>query len=282
MVKRGMKKGLLVEGHIIKLILLIFSFLLIFAFIYRFYTNMTENADETACRDSMLLTEVLARRVEVAGANVGKYVKPFPAQCKTEDKMITTRDPDKAKKEFAELMAWCWWMMGEGNIKPFNKDWFIGGRKCFVCYTVRFPYIDVPISQEDFMFYLRENGREGVTYYDHLDYGGEKLIGTPLSDPIDNQRVYAIVYSSPQDPQFGLVLTCLAGATKVGLMASAATPVTGVIVGGSVFVACGVGAIGGQIIESFKEDVVYAVDVNRGKSGCYGNFFAYVEDVKSS
>jgi len=160
-------------------------------FIYQFYGKLSENADEEACRDAIVLTQVLAEKV-----TTGEYLKPWPVTCKTEDKVIETKDPIKVQRELAELMAWCWWMMGEGAIQPFDKEW-VGGRDCFICYTAQFPEIEEPISKEEFLFYLQEHGRKDLTYYDYFKYEEDKLVKDALNEPIGKEKIYTVVYIRP-------------------------------------------------------------------------------------
>lgn len=290
------KKKALVESTLVKIILLIVSCILLFVFIYEFYSKATERIDEKACHDAIVLTQVLAEKTHTTS------VKPWPAICKTKDNIIKTNDPEKAKKELAEMMAWCWWMVGEGVIKPFDKDYFYGGRKCFVCYTAQFPDLKEPISKEDFLFYLQDKGREGTKYYDYLKYGEEKVIDSPLADPIDNKKVYAVVYSNPRDPTLQAIGTCF-GVAGAGILGGAATGATvagaagtlggpvgtaaGIIIGGTVgSIVGGVGTVIGcgvaTVNEWLKEDLVYVADVNHGSAGCYGTWYAPVEEVQTS
>lgn len=197
------RRKAMVQSQIIKLILLIFSFILIFSFLYQFYGKLTKHANEEACHDSLVLIQVLAEKSPTPGAT---YVKPWPATCKTQDRVIKTKDPEKAKKELAEMMSWCWWMMGEGVMKPFEKDW-VGGRDCFVCYTAQFPELEEPIDQQDMLFYLKEKGKKGTTYYDYLKYEEDKLVKDAVMNPIGNTRVYVVVYIRPGTFFWGKVNT---------------------------------------------------------------------------
>ncbi|MFO8016171.1 MAG: hypothetical protein R6U32_03640 [Candidatus Woesearchaeota archaeon] len=219
------KKGLLVEAKLIKLILLIFSFILLFSFIYRFYAKSTEHADEEACRNSLVMIQTLAEKTKT------ETVKPWPRQCKTEDKEFNTQDPEKAKRQLADLMSWCWYMVGEGAIKPFDSDWLSTSKKCFICYTVRFPYLKEPITPRDFLFFLQDEGRKETTYYNYLKYEEDKLVESPLVNEVNSEGVYSVVYSDPGDK------------TAVNL-----------------------GFIGGAT----KEDVVYVANTTSGVSGCIG------------
>lgn len=181
-------------------------------------------------------------------------------------------------------------MMGEGVLKPFDKDWFTSGRKCFVCYTAQFPNIKQPITQQDFNFYLQKNGRQGTSYYTYLKYSEDKMIDTPITDPIDKDKTYAIVYTSPSSPSFGFFGTCMVTSITAGTVAGAFVGGVGALPG------AGIGTVGGllscgvmglvilpaEIIESMKEDVVYVADVNRGDGGCFGTWYKSVEEVHTT
>lgn len=271
--REGRKKKAFVKMEIIKIILIIFSFLLLFYFIYQFYSKSTEFANEQACHDSIMLIQALASKVMG-----GEYAKPWPATCKTKDIISKATTIEKAQKELAERMVWCYWMMGEGAIRPFDKDFFLESeRKCFVCYTIQFPYMKGQIIPQEFMFYLQANGRKGVTYYDYLKYGQDKVIQSPLAYPINSQDVYVVVYTSPK--AFSGMAKDIAGCLIVGVAAGAiATPLGGVIAGS----VCAVGMITADILESIKEDVVYVAGANEGKSGCYGSWRTISQEVKTA
>ncbi|PIN86117.1 hypothetical protein COV19_06490 [Candidatus Woesearchaeota archaeon CG10_big_fil_rev_8_21_14_0_10_44_13] len=291
-----------IEWEVMKIILILFSFILLFAFLYRFYSKSTEFAGEEACHDSLVLTQTLAEKVAT-----GQYLKPWPATCKTKEVVSKATEIDQAKKELAERMSWCWWMMGEGVIKPFDKDFFAGGKKCYVCYTMQFPFLKEPVSRQDFMYYLQQQGKEKMTYYDYLKYGEDKVIESPLTDPIDSKKIYAVVYTSPSDFTFNFILTCLKPSLEVGAGAATTGAVVcgtaGAVVAGPPGAAAGVlfcgltGAVWGsigtyalcapasivtQIIEKTKEDLVYVTDVNRGQAGCEGTWYKGVGEVQTA
>lgn len=273
--KKSRKKAL-IESKIVVLILIMVSLILLFGFLYKLYAKSTNNAAEQTCRNSIVLVDILADKIEAEWFEAGQHAKPWPATCKTQDKIINVKDTEKAKKELAELMANCWWMMGEGEIKPFDLDMFHVRRKCFVCYTATFPKLKGTIDSSDFMFYLREKGRKGVSYYDYFKYEGNPVMKTSLADPVDNKRVYSIIYMSPNDPAYGSIVACLGGAS-VGSIIPAAAGGAMALVG---TVGCGIATIKAQI-EAAKDDVVYVADINRGISGCEGDWISTGTRVQS-
>lgn len=262
-----------VIGEVVKLVLVVAAILLLFVFLYRLYAKATGDEGEKACHNAIVLQQVLVDKTKIGPFTPAQYVKPWPSVCRTNDKIIKTDDPKKAKKELAELMWQCWWMMGEGVIKPFDKDWWSGSRKCFVCYTVQFPELEESVGKDELMFYMRKEEKEGKSYYDLFKYGDEKLISSPVTDPVMKGGVYAIIYSSPTDPSFGAMATCLA-------MSGASTAIIGPV--SAIGLAICEGKITLELIEAAKSDVVYASDTRRGNLGCYGSWYSGGPEVEAT
>ncbi|PIN86115.1 hypothetical protein COV19_06480 [Candidatus Woesearchaeota archaeon CG10_big_fil_rev_8_21_14_0_10_44_13] len=262
-------KKAMVMKYIVFLVIALISLILVFSFLYKLYSKTIGFSGEKNCRNSIVLQETLADKMPTT-----KYTKPWPATCKTKDKVSEAKTAEDAKKDLAEMMWWCWWMMGEGAIRPFDKDWFSGGRKCFVCYTAQFPYLQGQVSRQGFTSYLREKGKEGATYYDYLKYSEDKVIENPMTDDIDKKGIYAIVYTSPADPTFSPILGCL-GIGAIGALG-----------GGIVAVPSYIGCLGAsavvQVVESMKEDLVYVADVSKNSASCYGSWYTGGERVQTT
>ncbi|MFO8016172.1 MAG: hypothetical protein R6U32_03645 [Candidatus Woesearchaeota archaeon] len=242
------KKGQgLTESNIVRLLLALITIVLLSGFIYLLFTGTTGHEEEKMCRKAILVQQTVAEKTSTAGSAM-EYVKPWPSVCKTRDKIIKAKEPEVAMEELSELMWRCWWMMGEGEIKPFDKDWWSGGRKCFVCYTAQFPELEDDIAGTEFTQYLKENGREGESYYGIFRYEEDKIVENPLLDDVDNSRNYAVVYTSPSD------IT----AWKYLFKKSA------------------------EVIRGSREDMVYVTDMERGNVGCYGSWFTGGTEVKGS
>jgi hypothetical protein len=276
MMLRKNKKAM-VKATIIGLALLIISFILMFSFMYQFYLKSTEFINEEACHDALVLVQILAEKMSYKGVSA-EYAKQWPGQCKTQDRVYYDTDPAKAEKRLAELESWCWYMMGEGVMKPFDKDWFTTERKCFICYTVSFPNLEGQITPQDFSFYLTDaKAKNGQKYYDYLKYDENPLITTPLADPISKNRIYSIVYTSPADTAFTGGIICLLGYTGIGAGIGVNFAVVGALPGTLVGAGFGLvrctGAIIKQWTDSTKNDVVYVADINREQGGCMGSFF---------
>lgn len=224
------KRGSL-QSTIILWAIIILSLILVFNFVYKFYMKSSEFQGEKECHDAIVLVDTLAKKGPVPYA---EYSKPWPATCKTQDRIYYDRNPEDVKKRLAELMSWCWWMMGEGVVKPFDRDWLETSRKCYFCYTVSFPALESDISPPDFGFYLQDTkAKTGQTYYDYFKYSEEKIITTPLADPIRKGGTYSVVYTHPGD--------------------TSAISILG-------------------YYETIKNDLVYVADITRETGGCIGSW----------
>jgi len=243
-----------VKSTIIMWAIIILSLMLVFNFVYKFYKRSQEFQGEKECHDAIVLIDTLAKKSPVTGH---EYAKPWPGTCKTQDRVYYDKNPEDAKKRLAELMYWCYWMMGEGVIKPFDKDWFASSRKCFVCYTVSFPSLDTPINSPEFGFYLQDNkARTKQTYYDYLKFSEEKLITTPLVDPVTKENIYSVIYISPTEFTAGTV----GGLSPIG--AYLLRTATGEQSYGAWSLE--------QITDLWKNDLVYVADIMRDEGGCIG------------
>lgn len=197
-------------------------------------------------------------------------------------------------------------MMGEGVLKPFDSDWLFTHKKCFVCYTMQFPYLKEPVYKEAMLFYMQSKGKKGMTYYDYLKYGDEKVIDNPIIDIVMNKRIYAVIYTNPKEWALGNYLGCILSTTGE---AAAAGAVGGAVVagvptgGGLALIGASFGGTGGAIAgaaystlkctndwiqrwaNNADNDMVYVVDLNRNKAdtgeklemGCEGGLFTEVQ-----
>lgn len=133
------KKGALTQKQIITIIILIISFVIILAFLLML--NLKGEIDKEACRNSVSMRGLLP------------YFKDsISLKCKTQDvclsmgagceepvdETINVGKREEVIKELVNLLADCWWMMGEGK-----ADYGSSG-DCAICYKV---YFDVGIYE---------------------------------------------------------------------------------------------------------------------------------------
>tara|TARA_Y100000310_G_scaffold343846_1_gene453460 strand:- start:2210 stop:2899 length:690 start_codon:yes stop_codon:yes gene_type:complete len=123
------KKGELTSKQLITIIILVVSFAIIIAFF--FMLNFRGQIDQESCRNSVMMKGAIP---------IFKGIVSL--KCKTQDiclsmggdcergEEIKVDSETELYKEMADLMADCWWMMGEGKVNY--------GKGCAVCYKVYF------------------------------------------------------------------------------------------------------------------------------------------------
>ncbi len=126
------KKGELTSKQLITIIILIVSFTIIVAFFVML--GLKSIISDESCRNSVMMKSI----------PFGDWV--FVLKCKTEDicfsmggecgvktdKTIEVENKDELIKETVNLLAECWWRMGEGKVK------YGGNGDCAICYKVYF------------------------------------------------------------------------------------------------------------------------------------------------
>jgi len=207
------------RSFLILMLIAILSFAIIIYAINQFFTRADQEADEQACRAS-ILTRVKSslRALKVVELN------PFPIVCKTQDKTLKG-DRGQVMMQISELSARCWWMFlnGEyGNI--FDKLQLTSDKKCFICYTFNIAEKNIEISGKELMDYMgehyyitqvnEEGEEEGVTYLDYIQsWKGSGVIMTSKDIEFvgEKEEVYSIYFISPDLTLWGDWLSAILG-----------------------------------------------------------------------
>ena len=176
------KKGL-TASFLVGLIITVVAFMIIAGLVFRFMADSGEKESELLCHDSIALRAATALQINQGdGADwhdmVQATIKTAPVLCKTIDiKLSGSRE--EIKRKFAEKIAKCWWMFGEGryeeildtgdfNVLPALLGTHNEPNKCFNCYNIMIDQDEIdgdgdykcadsdscPITSQEFARYL--------------------------------------------------------------------------------------------------------------------------------
>jgi hypothetical protein len=134
--RKGMTMAFLV-GMMITLI----AFVLISGSLIRFMSKADDNSAELLCYNSMALRAQSAVKFETIGVDI--EAKLVPSLCQNIVKKVSG-NREQIMKEFADSMASCWWMFGEGRYEEILHDSDVNiiydtahlENMCFNCYTL--------------------------------------------------------------------------------------------------------------------------------------------------
>ena len=101
------KKGATVQTIIISIIILVTSAAIIFFFLKAF--PYKETIDKEACHQSVILRNNALLK--------GEFGLEIPLNCKTQRIKISSTNEESIKREIADAMYDCWWMLGEGKMQ---------------------------------------------------------------------------------------------------------------------------------------------------------------------
>lgn len=188
------KRGELTSEQLIIIIILIISFAIILAFF--FMLDLGGSIDKESCRNSVMMR----------GIPFGDWVVSL--KCKTQDicfsmggdcdaktdNTIEVKNKDELVKEMVNLLADCWWMMGEGKVDYDDKG------SCAICYKV---YFDDEIKEKnpvidygDLSIYsLNKIPNKDMTYLSYL-YGS-------LGE--DDQKIVMDMESINTDEEYAVI-----------------------------------------------------------------------------
>lgn len=180
------KRGVTVQSTLIGIIIVILSAAIIFLFLralpYR------ETVDKEACHNSVILRSSAILR--------GESIIPatMPLNCKTQEIVISSGNEEFIKREIANAMYDCWWMLGEGKLDFFPesgwKDWGVPGlgtskANCMICATIKFEGA-AKGKQIELLNYLEETKipTKNITYLEYFsEEPGAKL---PVDSKLKN------------------------------------------------------------------------------------------------
>jgi hypothetical protein len=129
------------EGFLVGILLLIVSFLIINGVIGIIKGPLETKTAESICRGSVAAREATYTQIREpltpAELKVGEVASPL--LCRTIDKYYPENkdaNREQVKKDFADLMANCWYTFGEGKIQDVFKEGDFLKKNCFTCYNV--------------------------------------------------------------------------------------------------------------------------------------------------
>jgi len=166
--KRGSEKYYLIISLILGLLILGLSLYFIF---HEYFTE--DDLDWEACRQSIVMRNALPEKDLIVATASSKDI--FPLKCKTQVINVDYFDKEKVEEEFADTLASCWYLTGEGEYKFFasGANYELSSR-CLICARI---HIDDEI-EEDYSGKEEINFREalnkplgGETYLDYLTKG---------------------------------------------------------------------------------------------------------------
>ncbi|MBT4604500.1 hypothetical protein HOC01_02580 [archaeon] len=245
--KKGMTGSVLI-GMMITLI----AFVLVSGTLMRFMSESNDIAAEVLCHESNALRAQSAVRLESMGVDV--EAKLAPSLCKNIVKKVSG-ERDEIMREFADSMASCWWMFGEGKYEELLHDTDINAffdisnteNMCFNCYTILVDEKEIEggyIAQEEFEEFLREEtySKSNTSYLDYLQSSGGPGRAIVTAPAIIPREAYSISFmpknkESSSEFWFGVAET-------VGTVALVYVGVGVVVTGGVIAGACIVGTGG--------------------------------------
>lgn len=178
------KKGAEKYWVIISLILGILVVAIVLYFIFHEYFT-SEEMDWESCRQSIVLRNMAPEFSSLGGKIVDKVVlgdikEKFPLKCKTQVVNIDFKNVSKAEKTFADTIAQCFFLLGDGQYNIYPSNLFEISSPCMVCARIHFNSDVVKwYSGDNFMSFTRalDSKIEGtdVRYWDYMkkDLKGE-------------------------------------------------------------------------------------------------------------
>jgi len=172
------KKGIVITTTLVKITVLLISFMLIAGSIARFASKVDEKETEAICRSSVDVRASTLQSAKVAGVSFDD-VKVSPILCKTIDKEISgTRE--EVMDQLSEMMVRCWWMFRLGKTEDLFKGVPGTDRKNYgqVCYTALIKEIDDDrkfFAGDELLAHMsakkHKDMKEG-NYIDYIQYNG--------------------------------------------------------------------------------------------------------------
>lgn len=252
MMKHKMNK----KGIEVKVLISILIILLSAAIIFYFFKMLPykETVDKEACHQSVLL-----RSQKIAGLKPGQLIG-IPLNCKTQHMKVTSTNEQEIKREIANQMYDCWWMLGEGKKNFFGRLPTLGAYKgnCVICSIIDF---DKNVKEKvpeikDLNQYLMNTKipQKNKTYWQYITNTEAPIVFKDENEkgPIKTNTKYAVVYALSDRSILNSILagfTCGLIAAKGGAIAGGAIgsavgtiiPVGGTVAGGAAGGAIGAG-----------------------------------------
>lgn len=217
MLKMRLNKKAVAAGFLVTIIITVAAFALIAGTLARFMSTFDDTITEDNCRTSIALRAVTVVQINKGQDSdwhdlVSGQLKAVPPVCKTIDKKING-NRELIKKQFADKMARCWWMFGEGRYDeilhgsdvealPIMFGFEHSENECFNCYSMIMDMDEEELSDEGGPIDVREMERflynqkypklKDTTYLDYIQsFGGPgKVVFTVPS--FEAGQAYAI------------------------------------------------------------------------------------------
>ncbi len=180
--KRGEEAS---KNELVYIFVIVVALLLFLAWQMDVFERGSLAAEEEHCRQTITMHSRLVR-------STGEHAAP-PIECAPDERVIDNRDPEKAKRQVADALVFCWERWQEGEIQLFNEE----GTFCNPCSIVTFRKADGEFR--GVTAYMENAKVNGVTYADFLYpfeselYGEEKDMTHPEL-AFDTSETYAIVF----------------------------------------------------------------------------------------
>jgi hypothetical protein len=175
----------------IKILILAIIFLLVaIPLVIKIQKVEKEASREAACKTSV---EMHARS-HIKGFDLSGNIK-----CPTKDLTVTTSKPEEIKKTFADEMAECWGIFGEGKLELFSGE----GIYCAVCSRINFKDKNEKIMGFSEFLIKTKMPSNKVTYLDYLTgyktpnaelYAQDILSRKPVDIQIDTSKTYSTIF----------------------------------------------------------------------------------------
>ena len=270
------KRGVVITTTLVKITVLLISFLLIAGSIARFASKVDEKESEAICRGSVDIRASSLTSAKIAGIEV-EDIKTTPLLCKTIDKEISG-DREEVMDKLAEMMTRCWWMFRLGKTEDLFKSVPGTSRQNFgqVCYTALIKEIDDDrkyFTGDELLAYMADKKHKDMqdgSYLDYIQHGGgpgrilmiltqdtehAKIIGSSgnaqsaLQEGIAGQGIfqqgvgYEIAFIEKSGEANGWISNTLLGGGIVGAAGGALATYVGIQTGGIAVIVYGVGTL---------------------------------------
>ncbi|MEM4641261.1 MAG: hypothetical protein QXW65_01965 [Candidatus Pacearchaeota archaeon] len=193
-----LKRGAITQQVLIALIILIFVAAVLFLFLRLIpYKAVSE---KEACHQSVVL-----RGKSIMGVKPGQLLVPL--NCKTQSIEISSMNEETIKREIANAMYDCWWMLGEGKIQFWSESaWkefaipVVGKPKsiCIICSRIVFDKkIKEKNLQLDMASYIEKTKipLKNITYLEYFTEESNAKLPTDVeAGKITTDHDYAVLF----------------------------------------------------------------------------------------
>ncbi len=272
-----MKKGFVMSGRVVTLVLTLLTILFISGNISGCTTEISEDNREV---EAFCWETVDLRSKAVIRAGSSESPQLVPLACPVIDKVIEGKTVQETMQELADLSVRCWWMYHRGEIEGVISS-FDGDNKGKVCYSVLIKDIeeDDSFSGRDFLNFLKHDTEhkdlkdvDGIKDDSYLTYiqesGGAGRIMLLLTEgegfdevsrngKFVEHQFYDIAFIEKKGESDDWLYTKMMGGGAAGAALGVATLATGGTVGGVLLAGAGVYALveGAEAkIEDFKAE----------------------------